>query len=238
MRYIIFPVLVLVVLMVGRARSEELDKVLWMTEEFPPFNYIMEGELQGIAVDIVEKLFQRVGAPQTRKSIVSQPWARSYSALQKRPGTALFVVTRTEEREHLFKWVGPLTKAKNVLIGVKKDRGACQINLAACRVGAVRDDAAGQLFLHQNAAYKKKLLLVNSAQTGLKMLSRDRTDLFAYDETVVKWQLDEMGMSFENFEIVAILSENDHYIAFHKDTPETLINRYQQALDDLKAEGR
>ena len=40
------------------------------------------------------------------------PWARGYHLLETTRNTALFSTTRTESREYLFKWVGPLAEKK------------------------------------------------------------------------------------------------------------------------------
>ncbi|OEU71116.1 MAG: hypothetical protein BA863_09845 [Desulfovibrio sp. S3730MH75] len=40
------------------------------------------------------------------------PWAQGYTMAQRQPNVALYSTTRTESRENLFKWVGPLATMK------------------------------------------------------------------------------------------------------------------------------
>jgi polar amino acid transport system substrate-binding protein len=37
-----------------------------------------------------------------------QPWARIYTTTLAKPGTLMFPVARTAEREDKFRWIGPL----------------------------------------------------------------------------------------------------------------------------------
>ena len=50
------------------------------------------------------------------------PWNRSYMTIQNENDIVVFLMTRTKEREELFKWVGPLAKGKVILIGKKGSR--------------------------------------------------------------------------------------------------------------------
>jgi len=40
--------------------------------------------------------------------IQAMPWARGYKLLSSKPNVVLFSTARTQEREHLFHWVGTL----------------------------------------------------------------------------------------------------------------------------------
>jgi len=64
-----------------------LEKMDWMTEQYPPFNYIDEkdGQLKGITVDILMEMFKKVGVQKTRKDIPILPWARSYNKVLRSP---------------------------------------------------------------------------------------------------------------------------------------------------------
>lgn len=75
------------------------------TEEYPPLNFSQAGKPAGLGVEVVEEILRRTGQ---QASIEVVPWARGYQATLSQPNTGLFVAMRTEEREQLFKWVGPI----------------------------------------------------------------------------------------------------------------------------------
>lgn len=77
-----------------------------MTEEYPPYNFTKDGELQGISVDIVKELIKGLGYQYDYIEVY--PWARAYKALQVLPKSILFSMIRTEERSKLFKFACPL----------------------------------------------------------------------------------------------------------------------------------
>jgi polar amino acid transport system substrate-binding protein len=78
-----------------------------ITEENPPYNFINTetGIIEGSAVEIVEALMKGAAVDY---SLTLMPWNRAFRETRANPGTCLFVVNRTPEREPLFDWVGPL----------------------------------------------------------------------------------------------------------------------------------
>ena len=78
-----------------------------LTEENPPYSFLDEdsGTIKGSAVEIVSALMHDAGVGY---SLTLLPWNRAFRETRDAPGTCLFVVNRTPEREPLFEWVGPL----------------------------------------------------------------------------------------------------------------------------------
>ena len=147
-------------------------------------------------------------------------------------------MTRTPAREDLFKWVGPLSTGRNVLIAKKdrKIRVASVEDLQAYKIGAVRHDAGEQLA--QSLGVKAEMMdITTDARPNIRKLAIGRIDLFAYDENVAKWLMAQEGLNPNDFESVYLLAESVHYIGFHKETPDALILQVQAALDEIKASG-
>ena len=120
-----------------------------MTEENAPFNFTEEGVVRGIGVDLFVAAMREAGRPFEAASIRFVPWARAYDTVRETPDTMLFSMARTEEREPLFAWVGPI---QTVQIGVLalRSRGiaiASPAALASYRIATVRDGAPEQLLL-------------------------------------------------------------------------------------------
>ena len=78
------------------------------TEDYKPYNFEKDGKIQGIAVELLTQMLEKVGSSQAVADIKLVPWARGYNAVQKNEKTILFSTARTEEREDLFKWVCPI----------------------------------------------------------------------------------------------------------------------------------
>jgi polar amino acid transport system substrate-binding protein len=135
----------------------------------------------------------------------------------------------------LFKWVGPICSSRIVLIAPKSKKIKIQsINdLRKYKTGVVRDDVGEQLLLKKGIT-KESLEIVTSPDLNAKMLKAGRIDMWAYGEIVAKWILKQNGIRPEEFATAYVLLEGDQYFAFHKDTPDALINKFQGALDELK----
>lgn len=220
----------------GAARAQNALTVL--TEEFPPYNFTENGQLRGISTDVLRLVLEDSGI-RAGGEIQVLPWARAYSYAQAHRGALLFSVTRTREREALFKWVGPVAPNRNALIA-RKGRGihlASAAEIFSYRIGAIRDDAGAQLLLAMGYA-NRDLDVSPDALSNLLKLESGRIDLFAYPEAVFRWVAARNGRNPDDYETAFVLHEGHVYFALNKDTPDEAVARLQHSLDKLKAEGR
>ncbi|MBA4367566.1 MAG: amino acid ABC transporter substrate-binding protein [Desulfobacterium sp.] len=235
----LFMILFYLLLSVSISQARNIDELYLMSEEFPPYNYTENGEIKGTSIDLMDRILQKLHSKQNKNNIHILPWARAYNYLLKRENTVLFAMTRTQNREKLFKWVGPISTARNVLIA----RKARQIKISSVEdiqkyiVGAVRNDAGAQLLISEAGIQEETISLVSSAIQSIKMLNLDRIDLFAFDENVTAWLIKKNRLNPEDFETVFILQEGLHYFAFHQNTPDLIIENFQKALDEIKTQG-
>lgn len=205
-----------------------------LTEELPPLNYSDESGLTGLSVTIVREILRRVDHPDTIQVV---PWARGYKAALEEPNVVLFSTTRTEEREDLFKWVGPLVRWSYVFY---KRRGS-PITLKhlddARRVGSIatyRDDAREEFLLEQgftNLDSSPKLI------SCARKLLEGRVDLWL-DSNLTAYQLvKQLGAEPGAIEPVLTVKTNYLYIAFSKQTDDAVVERWQTALDAMYRDG-
>lgn len=210
-----------------------------LTEEFPPYNYTEDGRVRGISTDILRLMLAEAGMDVPAQSFQVLPWSRAYQDVLSRPDTLLFSVTRTKERESLFKWIGPIAPNRNVLLA-RKDRHLVigdfsqTLNL---RVGAIRDDAGEQLLVAWG--YPLKWIdLTSDARSNMLKLENGRIDLFAYPETVFKWLVAQNRKNVDDYETVFVLHEGYVYFAVNRNTPDETVQKLQKALDALKESGK
>lgn len=218
--------------------AQSVDDLILMSEQFPPFNFEENGELKGTSIDLMALILERMNSKLTRNDIQILPWGRSYRDLQEVENTVLFVVTRTKTREKLFKWVGPISSAKNVLIA-QKDKKITINSIDDAKkyaIGAVSNDAGLQLLLEAGIE-QEQIEDVPYPVLNIRKMEMARIELFAYDEGVAKWLMRKEGLNPEKYESVYLLEEGQHYFAFHVETSEILISKFQQVLDEIKAEG-
>jgi len=201
-----------------------------ITEDYPPFNFEQDGQVTGISVDLLAAILAEAGSTQTIDEVRLMPWARGYSIVQEQPNTMLFATTRSQEREEMFQWVGPIADTKIVLLAKKGQIQFSDLDeLKAYRIGTVRDDIGEQLLV-QAGFNIDDLDRGNNPSSNVKKLAIHRIDIFAYEESVAKWKLKEIGESPEDYEVLYVLSQSQLYYALHK---ETLLQRNFQKEKSL-----
>lgn len=216
--------------------AKELNQLQFYTEDFPPYNFKEKEQLRGIAVDVLVAASKKVNSPVTRESIKLQPWARAYRTNQNDANSVLFSTTRTEERENLFKWVGPIATSRLVVLA-KKSSGIVinsTAELASHKIMAIRDDVGEQL-LKGAGVPEKKIKLSASANSIVRKLRAGRVKLWVYEENVAKWFLKKNGENTADYEVVFVLKESEHYYTFNLNVDENLVNQLQKGVDLVKS---
>ena len=220
---------------------QAVDGLNIITEIYPPYNFKEKGELKGISVDLMVLMLKKLNSSQTRNNIKLWPWARGYREVLEKKNACLFSTTRTRKREKHFKWVGPITSTTISIFARKEKKikfNSLQ-DIKKYRIGVVLDDIGEQLLVSAGIPLISldRMGGVNVILQSIKKLDRNRIEVFSYEENAVKWQMKANGINADNYEVVYTLKKGELYYAFHKDAPDALLNKLQNALDELKNEG-
>ncbi len=98
---------------------KDISEVRLLTEEYPPVTFMKEGKVTGFVTDIVREIIARQGIPD---NIRLMSWDEAYNVALRNPNVVLFSTERTEKREKLFQWVGPVGK-NSAIFYAKKGSG-------------------------------------------------------------------------------------------------------------------
>lgn len=226
-------VIFLSLLLLGGATTVSGATFEIMTEEYPPFNYTEDGKITGLSTEVVREICKRIGHPD---DIEVLPWARAYGLIQKKDGIVLYSMTRTEAREDLFEWVGPVAANKWVLF-TKKGSGISVSSLDDAKkigkIGTYKDDAA-ESFLKDEGFTNLDSVLKD--EQNVPKLMAGRIDLWIVGELQGIHKAKKKGVS-DKLEKVYDVKDTQLYIAFSKGTPQEEIAKWQEALDAMKADG-
>ena len=221
------------------AADEPMPAFHIMTEHWIPYQFLKDDTLQGISVDLLVDLLKRVGSIQGRADIEIVPWARGYRFAQKEENAILFLTSRTPQRETLFKWVGPVIQNRWELIA-KKSRHLkfdLQDDLLNHTYGTVIDDV-GEQFLVDLGIQRERLERTSAYTNCIKMLRAGRVDMVAMSWETFSLFAGREAIDTSDYESVFTLASSDLYYAFHKNAPQWIVAKFQEALDALKAEGK
>jgi polar amino acid transport system substrate-binding protein len=230
----IYSTLIILACVLGFAPPATAGNFSIMTEEYPPFNYTENGQLTGLSFDVMVEVLKRVGHP---NNIKVQSWSRAYNLILAKDNRILFSMTRTDQREPLFKWVGPIAANKWVFFA-KKGSNITLNSLDDARkvkkIGTYKDDAA-ELFLKENGFTNIDSVIDDLA--NVKKLVAGRVDLWivGYLQGLHKART-AVGDSAV-LEKVFDVKDTQLYIAFSKSTPDAVIAKWQTALDGIKKDG-
>jgi polar amino acid transport system substrate-binding protein len=206
-----------------------------ITEEFPPFNYAdSKGQAAGQATEVVNGILTRLNQS---AQIEILPWSEGYSRALAGPDVVLYSTARTDERENLFKWVGPIASFEYMLYA--KNASDLQINsLEAAKkvrkIGVVKDDARYQ-FLLQNRF--ENIVTCETDTECLRDLLTGNTDLWLGSTANAATIAEKAGIDPSSFKEVYPVRTVQMYIAFSNDTPDTIVQSWQGTLDAMKRDG-
>jgi len=212
-----------------------LARLNYLTEEWAPFNYQEDGNVTGISVEILEAVFKNIGVNRSRADVRIVPLAEGFQTAQNNTSTVLFSIVRTPEREPLYKWAGPFTRASFVLYAPVSSNITISSpeDLNRYRIGAVRASIENDLLASQGVN-ESKIVNGETPEDLLRMLEEDQIDLWATGDLIGRHQMLRTAKNPNVYEIVYTLSENDFYYIFSKDVPDTLVSAFQQALDTVR----
>jgi polar amino acid transport system substrate-binding protein len=183
-----------------------------LTENLPNLNYIKDGELVGLSVDIVKEIQKRVGSHEQIKVF---PWARAYNLALREENVVLFSMTHTEARKDL---------AINSLEDAKKVK----------RIGTIRDDSKERLLKSHGFT---NLESVSDEQKNAKKLILGRIDLWVNKQPGLKTVCDLAGVDYNQIEEVFHLRKRDLCIAFSKNTSDSIVLKWKNTFHEMLADG-
>jgi polar amino acid transport system substrate-binding protein len=217
------------------------NKIKIYTENYPPYNMKVAGKLTGKSVDVLDAIFNQMNSKQTLNDVKLTNWSRAYTLALKVPNSMVFSTARTNEREDLFKWVGPISTTKSAVIALKSKN--IVINTISdfnnYKIGAVLKDVSEQLLL-QKGINKQSIQHVNgedAIEITFTKMEKNRIDMFAYDPAIAFKGAKLAGFDVDKYEIIYELSIANLSFAFNKNTDDKIIQKWQKALDEIKQNG-
>jgi len=226
--------------------AQTIEDIHWYTEEYPPYNYMENGVLKGIAVDVLVEIWKKVGLKKTTKDINLVPWPRGVKMVKTKPGTCLFSTTLTNERKDVLGWkfVYPIPlindepenhviarKSKHVIFNSVDD-----LKNYDGTFGIVNGDV-GESLLSESGVNAAKFDRTANPISLIKKLEKGRYDVISYSFDTAKTKMKEIGVDPSQYEIVYEFPAKQMGYAFYHSTDAAILKKFQKALDELHSEG-
>ena len=95
--------------LLGPAVQADQAPIRLLTFNEPPWVEVEDGRLQGPTIELIKQLFERAGVPY---SIEVLPLKRALKEALNQPGTCVFPIERSQEREASLRWISPLVVSR------------------------------------------------------------------------------------------------------------------------------
>lgn len=224
-----------VVLLPFSAQADE-DHLPIVFEDYPPYEYVEEGEVRGINLDLIREAFKRIGI---KPFFEPRPWKRALFQLRTGEILALSSGFRTREREEFAVFSDtPLAMETNV-IAVRSNSGITIDSLEQIKgrkLGVVREYIYGEPL---DSIKEIEKIEARGSEQLLKMLLNGRVDLVVGNKAVFSHLAKKYGRRSE-IEFVYEVGSAPLYLMFSRARGEEaakLAGSVGIALESMKEDG-
>ena len=219
--------------------SSNAQSITVLTEHLPPFQFVENNTITGLATDVVQAVFRQSGLDY---HIEGHPWSDAYQQTLKQPNICLYSTARLPGRENKFFWVGKIATGTSSFYALAS-RNIQLSNLEQAkqyRIAAIKDDASHHFLLangfedgtniytHSNYDTLLHLLDVPSRNIDLVILSRE---VFPY--RMIEEQRPEDYQELLEIEALAL----NFYLTCNKNTDPLILSKLTKAMAKLEKDG-
>lgn len=226
-------IMIILFVSLGYLRSEEL---LIVTENFPPYSYMENNELKGVSTEIVKAVLKEAGF---NARIKLYPWARAYKYALTRKNVLIYSISRSPERESLFKWIGVLVTLKVCFHKLKSRTDITPQSLDDLKpyLIGVQQDGSTHDFLINNGF--ERLEPSDEIEQNIKKMLINRIDMVFASELGAMYRIKALGYDTDDFERIwyADKFSRDLYMAFSLKTPDSIVDQFRKAYEKIVADG-
>ena len=220
-------------------------EIQFLTHSIKGYTHIdSSGELRGnkkggkraFNVELVRAMMLLVGAP---AKFIEIPFKMGFRQVRVEPDLAFFNVSKTPEREHFVKWVGPLQLDISYLYEMKEYPTHVRTMEDAKKVDSICVLRGG---IHYNLLLDMgftNLVENDSYVQCFQMLAQNRVNLTPSAQESLPGKLQQARIQQERIRQTPVLvSKVEGYIAFSNNISDSVVEKWQNALNQLKQSGK
>lgn len=205
----------LLLLSVCTFQVQAIDTMQLRTTQSPPYQFLINGELSGVSVDLLRCVMGRLD---WSYDIQLLPWARAVEDLRRQASDGIFTATPDPVLDRLATMSAPFALEK--WHWYHRDSGRFQPQ--GKHLGVIRSSNAASWLKRQGLSAAVE---VNSMQQLVYLLQNGRIDAFLGDELVVQEQLHSMKLPATEFR-----TEFSHYMPLGIYFSHDFLGRHPQFL--------
>jgi polar amino acid transport system substrate-binding protein len=210
------------------------------SEKAPPMNYVVRNEhnqyiTSGSSGDIVQEIQKRIG---DKNFVTNASWEDGYDVVQYLPNSALFTTARTAERENKFKWVGPIASLNAKFFTLADNNNVINSIEDAKQLGKIATPKGWYTYDYLLAnSFDNVVSPSDDVEEIFNMLIDGEADALLIYDTAIKWLCEENDFDYTKIKSHISVQSDKGYIAFSKATADSIVNKWQNALNEMKNDG-
>ena len=211
-------------------------RILMFTEENPPQNYTdFDGSITGSSIEMVKAM---MAGTNLEGPVELTSWTNAYNQILFVPNSMTFSTLRSDDREKLFQWVGPVCKKKYCFYVLSStDYLIATIDDARHMrsIGTVTGWASETELL--GLGFNNVVTWATPEEVFQKLVDGD-IPCAVLNDISMRILGNESGHPPKDYRKGAVLSEGQTYLAFSKDTDPAYITAWENAYNSLISTGR
>ena len=216
------------------------EELLVVTEQFPPFNFQKDNEIQGLSTVIVRKILE--GA-RLKYRIELVPWKRAYNSALSRPNTLIYTMAKTDSRKDNFHWIGKISNRKVSLFRLRcrQDLKNMTLDVAKkkAKIASVQGDASTENIIAMGFSVENLTVIRDVTDSNLCMnhVIKGRSDYFPMNPYSLKYRIDTGEVPDLFADQFVIKDADGYYIAANIKTDPAIIKVLKDSYERLKKNG-
>ncbi len=228
-------IVIAVALMV--AAMAHAETVTVFTEPLAPVHFEQDDEIIGVATEVVRAIFEEAGM---EPRIEIYPWKRAYLKVLNTPGSFIYTINRTEKREQLFKWIGPIL-AKDVYLYKLKGREDITLNTIEdakkYTTAVILGHSLTSMFQDRGFREGRELIITPNKDVQMNLFLKGRCDLITGNEYTIYQSLKTEGYLLEHVEPALFIPSGDYYLGANINVGDEVIQELQKANARVQQSG-
>ena len=152
--------------------------------------------------------------------------------------TFIYTINRTEKRESLFKWIGPILSKETSLFKLKT-RADIKIetieDAKKYTTAVILGHSLTTKLVDQGFKEGKELVTTPNKEKQIKVFLKGHTDLITGNQYTIFRSLKAHGRSIDEVEPVLLMTKKGYYLGANKETDEQLIIKLEAANKKIQA---
>ncbi|WP_221800888.1 substrate-binding periplasmic protein [Oceanobacter mangrovi] len=219
--------------------SADDTRLYLFTNQYPPYNMTVDGtpyahkaeDIEGMCTTIVKRMLANTSIDYTMKL---RNWSFGLDRVERLKNHGIFCTIRSAEREHMFKWVGPITYMTGALFA----RPDSEIKLKSVedakkyKIGGLKGDSFTNFF--KDKGYN--LSIVADDRENPYLLEQGTIDLWVSDVLTGPYKAADTTNMGEVKKVISFM-KTPVYLAMNPETPDSIIKTLQKQIDLLRQSG-